>query len=408
MIAAARAQRALRLRRGARVRHAAALVVATLLSFPAAAAEYVPPRGDWETRAPAAAGFDPARLSAALEYAQSNTVVEPSDLRLVLDESFGSREPGYRILGPVKPRAGGSGMIVRGGRVVAQWGDVERPDMPFSVAKSLLATVAGVAFADGRLRDLDGRVARDVDGPWFDGEHNGAITWRHLLDQSSDWRGTLWDVPDWADRPTGATLKEWRNQPLAAPGTRFEYNDVRINLLALALLHVLREPLPQVLRERVLDPIGASNTWRWHGYENSWIELDGQRMQSVSGGGHFGGGFTISTADLARFGLLALREGRWGERQVLPRDWFVRMRAPSAAKPDYGLLWWLNVPIATDGGAPRRAIPGAPESAYWAAGFGGNFVYVDEANDLVIVLRWIPEGLAVVGRIVDALRTPVR
>jgi hypothetical protein len=51
-----------------------------------------------------------------------------------------------------------------------------------------------------------------------------------------------------------------------------------------------------------MDPIGASTTWRWHGYENSWIELDGRRVQSVSGGGHFGGGMFISAWDLARFG----------------------------------------------------------------------------------------------------------
>lgn len=392
----------------AAARAALAALLLACAGLASAAADYVPPRGEWATRTPAAAGFEPSKLAAAIDYARAQTVVEPSDLRVVLEDSYGSREPGYRILGPVKPRAGGSGMILRGGYLVAQWGDVERPDMAFSVAKSLLATVAGVAFADGRLRDLDGRVARDLDGPWFQGEHNGAITWRQLLDQSSDWRGTLWDVPDWADRPTGATLQEWRNQPLATPGTRFEYNDVRINLLALALLQVLREPLPRVLRERVLDPIGASNTWRWHGYENSWVELDGQRVQSVSGGGHFGGGFTISTADLARVGLLTLREGRWGDRRLLPRDWYAQMRAPSPAKADYGLLWWLNTPVAEGGQAPKRAIPQAPESAYWAAGFGGNFVYVDAANDLVVVVRWIPEGLAVVGRIVESLRSPAK
>ena len=72
---------------------------------------------------------------------------------------------------------------------------------------------------------------------------------------------------------------------------------MRINLLAYSLLQVLREPLPVVLRENIMDPIGASRTWRWHGYRNSWVELDGLRMQSVSGGGHFGGGLFINTYD---------------------------------------------------------------------------------------------------------------
>ena len=61
-------------------------------------------------------------------------------------------------------------------------------------------------------------------------------------------------------------------------------------MLALAALHVWRRPLPQVLRDMVMNPIGASNTWRWHGYENSWVVIDGLNVQSVSGGGHWGGG----------------------------------------------------------------------------------------------------------------------
>jgi len=362
----------------------------------AAAADYVPPRGSWATRNPAAAGFDPAKLAAAVELAKQKTVAEPRDLHKVIVEHYSVREPGYRVLGPTGDRAGGSGMVVRGGYVVAQWGDVDRPEMTFSVAKSVLATVAGVAFADGRISSIDEQAARSVAGPWFMGEHNGAITWRYLLEQTSDWRGTLWDVPDWADRPTGANLREWQNPPLVAPGTVHEYNDVRVNLLALALLDVLREPLPVVLRERIMDPIGASSAWRWHGYENSWVELDGLRVQSVSGGGHFGGGMFISTADLARFGLLMARDGRWGAQQVVRTDWVRAMTTPSKPRPDYGLLWWLN----TD----RKALPAAPASAFWAAGFGGNYVYVDRERDLVIVLRWVPEFDKVIPAFLEALR----
>ena len=381
-----------------RIRQPGLILAASLLLAAAAtlAADYVPPRGTWAAREPAAAGFDAVKLAAAVELAKQRTVAEPQDLRRVILEHYTAREPGYRVLGPTGTRAGGSGMVVRGGHVVAQWGDVDRPEMTFSVAKSVLATVAGIAVADGRVGSIDERVARDVAGPWFTGEHNGAITWRHLLEQSSDWRGTLWDVPDWADRPTGATLREWQNPPLVAPGTAHEYNDVRVNLLALALLEVLREPLPVVLRERVMDPIGASATWRWHGYENSWVEIDGLRMQSVSGGGHFGGGMFISTADLARFGLLIEREGRWGTTQAVRSDWVRAMTAPSQPRSDYGLMWWLN----TD----RKAIPAAPASAFWAAGFGGNYVYVDREHDLVIVLRWVPEIGQVIPAFLDALR----
>jgi CubicO group peptidase (beta-lactamase class C family) len=372
--------------------HIAIAALAWLLCAPAWAADYVPPRHEWARQTPAEAGFDAAKLAAAVEYAKSKAETEPSDLRPVLMESFGTREPDYRILGPVIPRAQASGLIVHGGRIVAEWGDIHRIDMTFSSVKSYLSIVAGLAVEDDLIASVDDRVAPYVPGPWFEGAHNGAITWAHLLQQTSDWSGTLWDVHDWADRPEGDDPSK---RPLHAPGTRYKYNDVRINLLAFGLLQVLREPLPRVLRTRIMDPIGASNTWRWHGYENSWVRLDGLNMQSISGGGHFGGGMFISTADHARFGLLMLRGGEWGDRRLVSAEWIEQSTRPSPVKPDYGYLWWLNT--------GREAIPAAPESAFWASGFGGNYVYIDRENDLVVVLRWTPDLAGVVTRVLGAL-----
>ncbi|WP_372013790.1 serine hydrolase domain-containing protein [Pseudoxanthomonas sp. 10H] len=358
----------------------------------ALAADYVPTRHAWARQAPAAAGFDPARLDAAVAWARANGEQAPADLRDTLLASFGAHEPGYRILGPVATRGTANGMVLRGGRIVAEWGDTTRPEMTFSVAKSVLASVAGLLHDDGLLADTGRRVALDVPGPWFEGPHNGAITWAHLLQQTSDWSGTLWEVHDWADRPEG---DDPQRRPLHAPGTRYKYNDVRVNLLALSLLEVAREPLPQLLRRRLMDPVGASPSWRWHGYDTSWVTLDGLRMQSVSGGGHFGGGMFVSTADLARFGLLMERDGDWDGNRLLSREWIAAATAPSPVKPDYGYLWWLNT--------GRKAIPAAPESAYWASGFGGNHVYVDREHDLVIVLRWTPDLAGVVTRVLGAI-----
>lgn len=368
------------------------VLIAISLLAPAMAADYVPPPHQWQRRAPAQAGFDAKRLAEAVAHAQETAVVAPSDLRVVLNESYGKREPDYRILGPVTPRAQASGVVVRGGYIVAEWGDLERPDMTFSVVKSYLSTLAGLALDDGHIASLEQPVARSVPGEWFEGPHNSAITWTHLLHQTSDWSGTLWEVADWADRPEGDDPSK---RALHAPGTHYKYNDVRINLLAYSLLQVVREPLPQMLKRRVMDPIGASSTWRWHGYENSWVDLDGLRMQSVSGGGHFGGGMVISTLDHARFGLLVERDGVWATQRLLPAGWFAQATRPSSAKADYGYLWWLNT--------GRIAIPAAPESAFWAAGFGGNFVYVDREHDLVIVLRWTPDLAGVVTRTLAAL-----
>lgn len=370
-------------------------LAALLLPVAAHAQSHFPDRHDWQTATPAEAGFDAAALQRAVDFARQAAVTEPKSLYQAIVESFAPREPDFRVLGPTKPRAEDAGIVVRDGRIVAEWGDVYRVDMTFSAVKSYLATMWAIAWRDGRIEALDDPIGRYVRDGKFDGPHNGAITWRHLLNQTSDWSGTLWDVPDWADRPEGDDPAAWPDRPLHEPGTHWKYNDVRVNLAAYSLLQVLREPLPVVLKREIMDPIGASTTWRWHGYHNSWVVLDGQRMQSVSGGGHFGGGLFISARDHARFGLLMANRGVWDGRRLLPDSWFDLLREPTPVRPDYGLMWWLN----TD----REAIPAAPESAYWASGFGGNYVYVDECNDLVVVLRWVPDLEGVVERVLGAM-----
>ncbi|MBS3744939.1 MAG: serine hydrolase [Wenzhouxiangellaceae bacterium] len=374
------------------VRLALALLLLPALAM---AQPYFPDRHRWNGVDPAEAGFDPEKLEAAIAFARGAAVTEPADLHQVITDSFAPREPNFRILGPTRPRAGDSGIVLKDGRIVAEWGDVHRVDMTFSAVKSYLATVAGLALRDGLIQSIDERAAEYVRDGKFDSAHNAPITWRHLLNQTSDWSGTLWEVPDWADRPEGDDPEQWPNREMHEPGTYFKYNDVRINLLAYGLLQVHRQPLPVVLKREIMDPIGASTTWRWHGYENSWVVLDGQRMQSVSGGGHFGGGMFVSARDHARFGLLMENRGVWDGERLLPDAWFEMIREPTEARRDYGLLWWLN----TD----REAIPAAPESAYWAAGFGGNYVYVDECNDLVVVLRWVPELADVIEKVMEAM-----
>jgi len=371
------------------------LVSLVFLAGRGVASDYFPPPHEWKHRTPAEASFDAARLAEAIEYAKAHGDVEPRDMRRVLLDSYSEKEPDYRILGPVRDRVDTAGIVVRGGTIIAEWGDVERADMTFSAAKSYLSTLAGLAVADGRIASIDDRAARYIDGDLFADAHDAPITWRELLQQNSDWKGTLWGVPDWADRPEGKRA-HWAERELHEPGTHFKYNDVRINALALALLQVFREPLPRVLAARVMEPIGASSTWRWLGYDNSWVELDGLRMQSVSGGGHFGGGLFISALDHARYGLLFLRHGRWNTRQLVPASWIALAHQPSPTKDDYGLLWWLNT--------GRKAVPAAPESAYWAAGFGGHYVYIDDAHDLVVVLRWQKDFPGTMAKILGALR----
>jgi len=367
--------------------------------------DYTPPAGSWDRRTPQQSKFDPARLKEAIDFAIASESKAPRDLQLAHFQTFG-REPYGEPIGQFKDRGDATGIIIRNGYIVAEWGDPSRVDMTFSVTKSFLSTTVGLAFDRKLIRSLQDkavdysapiqpyRPGEKFDAPenlgrspfidLFATEHNKKITWEQLLRQTSDWEGTLWGKPEWADRPDRDN-STWLTRARKEPGTAYEYNDVRVNVLALAALNVWRKPLPQVLKENVMDEIGASNTWRWYGYENSFVVIDGQSIQSVSGGGHWGGGMFINALDMARYGLLTARNGKWGNKQLLSAEFIRQARTPTTPEPTYGFMnWFLN----TD----KKLYANAPATAFVHVGNGTNIIYIDPDNDLVIVARWIENG----------------
>jgi CubicO group peptidase (beta-lactamase class C family) len=381
------------------------LLLAVAISA-AAQQTYFPPRGEWERRTPEQMKIDPVALKAAVDFSIASESKDLRDLEAQHPLTWGS-EPFDEPLGPFRTRGPQTGLIIKDGYIVAEWGEIDRVDMTFSVTKSFLSSTIGLIFDDGLIRNVndpvrgymppvvlpvgDGEPGDEETGIGqpdvhllFESEHNRKITWDNLLRQTSDWEGTLWGKPDWADRP-GKDVAANRSRRHYEPGEIYKYNDVRVNLLALAALEVVRRPLPQVLRERIMDPIGASNTWRWRGYKNSWVEIDGQMMNSVPGGGHWGGGMHINALDQARFGYLTLNQGNWNGRQIISKKWLAMAETPTPAEPGYGFMnFFLNT--------GRKAIPAAPESAFRHVGAGSNIVYVDRENGLVVVTRWIQGG----------------
>ncbi|WP_143961027.1 serine hydrolase domain-containing protein [Litoribacter populi] len=366
--------------------------------------QYFPEKNYWENKKPEDVGMNEKLLQKAIQYAQQNASKADKNLKKAHYQSAFGREPfGYPI-GPMKQRGKPTGLVIKNGYIIAEWGEPERVDLTFSVAKSLVSATVGLGYDQGLIKsenDLvypymapiipysslqaqrnkaDNLEEEDV-FELFNTEHNRKITWDHLLRQTSDWEGTLWGKPDWADRPEKDS-ENWIDRERNEPGSVYEYNDTRVNVLALASMNIWRKALPVVLKENLMDKIGASDTWRWTGYENSFVIIDGQILQAVSGGSHWGGGMFINAYDQARFGLLTLKNGAWNGKQILSEEWIKKSLTPTSAQPTYG---FMNYFLNTD----KSLLPDAPESAFYHLGAGVNMIYVDKENDLVVVTRWL-------------------
>lgn len=343
-------------------------------SRPMAQATYFPPAGTWAKKAPGEVGMDAAKLDAALAFAKAHETNMPKDFS-TQEKIFGS------LLGPIpNDRAATNGVIIRRGYVVAEFGETERADPTYSVAKSMLSTVAAVAVRDGLIKDLDSPVGATVRDGGYESPRNASVTWLNHLQQESEWEGEMWGKKDDFVGTVAFGDGERKPRELRRPGTFYEYNDVRINRLSLSMLRLFKRPIPDVFRDEVGLVIGMSNTWQWIPYKNAYVDLDGKKLPSVSGGTRWGGGVWINSWDMARFGYLWLRGGRWGDKQVLPPAYVKAALLPSAHGPDYGYLWWLNT--------QQKNMPGLPATAYAARGAGSNTIVVSPDHDLVIVWRW--------------------
>ena len=347
-------------------------------ALPAAQIPYYPPAGQWAHKPPAELGFDPARLNEAVEFMKLHETRSPA-------RDFSDQEVvnGKLLASIPTERSGSNGLVIRRGYIVAEFGapgDTMRPDPTYSVAKSMLSTIAGIALDRKLIPDIDQPVANVVKDGGYDSPQNKLVTWRHHLQQESEWEGEMWGKNANFIGAEAFGRAEMKPRAIMPPGSHYEYNDVRINRFALSLLRLYKKPIPDVFRDEVMNPIGASTTWKWVPYANAYLDIDGKRMASVSGGTRWGGGVWISTYDMARFGLLWLRSGKWGEKQIVSPAYVKMATMPSAHGPDYGFLWWLNT--------KQGLWPGSPVNAIRAVGQGGNIIFIDPSHDLVVVWRW--------------------
>ena len=193
---------------------------------------YFPPAGDkWERRTATETGLDPKLLAEAVEYAK-----QQAEKRTTAEiiKARQRQESHPEIIGPVKEHGANSGIIIRHGYIVAEFGDTSKTEMVFSATKSFLSAVTGLAYDKGMIPNLDEPVGKLVKDGGFDSPHNSKITWRNMLNQTSEWDGWLWEKPSTIDEPKDHKLQD--------PGTFWNYNDVRVNRLSLAVLRLWKKP----------------------------------------------------------------------------------------------------------------------------------------------------------------------
>jgi CubicO group peptidase (beta-lactamase class C family) len=311
----------------------------------------VPPNGQ-------AAESAPANAVTAWEQAA------PGDVGM--DEALLSKARDYALTG------GGSGCIVRRGKIALQWGDqAKRYDLK-STTKSIGVTALGLAVADGKIRledkarkhhpSLRVEAAEPGQAGWLD-----EITIFHLATQTAGY-----------DKPGGTAKLLFR------PGTKWSYSDSGPNWLAECVTLAYKRDLAELMFERVFAPLGIGSgdlAWRRNAYRPA--KIDGVMRRE------FGSGVSANVRAMARIGLLYLREGQWAGRRILPRQFVAACRTtPQALKGlpvvlpgsyprasgHYGLLWWNN----NDG-----TLKNVPRDAYWSWGLYDSLILVIPSLDVV-------------------------
>jgi CubicO group peptidase (beta-lactamase class C family) len=310
------------------------------------------PGESWESARPRAMGFDPATMSAVARDAR------PSGTTCLL--------------------------VARRGKVVGEWNwrgfDPDAAREVFSVTKSITSALVGLAQSDGDLR-IDDPASTYIE-EWR-GTRSRAVTVRDLLSNVS---GRFWEFgSDYGNLPQAEDRTQYavdlRQQ--YRPGRVWAYNNAAIQTLDRVVSTSTGETTRDFAAERLFGPIGMAHT---------------EMTPDAAGNTNTFFGTKTTCRDLARFGYLFLREGKWADEQILPRSW-VDAAVGQPSQPHnaaYGLLWWLNHrgpilgPLATDApGQPEPPIgqimPGLSDGAFTAQGLGGQMVLVDPETDTVVV-----------------------
>jgi CubicO group peptidase (beta-lactamase class C family) len=256
-------------------------------------------------------------------------------------------------------------LVVQHGRIVDSLGDPSRRLELHSMRKSLLSALIGSAVAERKIQ-LNATLASlgidDVPPALSDAEKQATV--RDLLQSRSGvYHVALYE-----------TDGERRKRPARGshlPGTFWYYNNWDFNVLGTIYERAAQMSIFEAFQARIAGPIGMQD---YRPSDGRYVTGEESSFPAYP--------FHMSARDLARFGLLYLHHGRWGDRQVVPPAWVAESTtgwSETTIGSGYGYLWWTGF------ADQRVAIMDLPPGAFWADGAHGQFVVVDPADDLVVV-----------------------
>lgn len=276
----------------------------------------------------------------------------------------------------------GAVMAIYGGHALVAWGDVAREFEAHSVRKSLVSALYGIAVAEGTV-DLD-RTLADV----------GIDDFHALTDVEKGARiRDLIAARSGVYLPAAYGSDQDRERPARGshtPGTHWFYNNWDFNAAGVIYERLSGEELYESFARRIAGPLGMED----------WEPSDGFLVLEPGRSRHPAHTFRISTRDLARFGLLFLRDGRWNDRQVVPAEWVRESTRPHSELHQgegYGYMWWTQ----RAGTLPPRYPQLNRYDIVLARGTGGQATFIIRDADLVVVHRGDTDhGRNVAGRAV--------
>lgn len=294
---------------------------------------------EWERASPASQGMDESKLQQARQYALTG---------------------------------GGSGYIIRGGKLVMSWGDPKKRYDLKSTTKSIGVTALGLAIMDRKVKLTD--KAR---------KHHPTLATPPDSNTKTGWPERI-TILHLATQTAGFEKPGGYGKLLFEPGTRWHYSDAGPNWLAECITLTYKQDVNRLMFDRVFSPLGIKKddlSWRRNAYRAANIEGIPRR--------EFGSGISANVDAMARMGYLYLHGGNWQGKQIIPRDFVDRARTTQPkvvgipewdakkhgnASDHYGLLWWNNA----DG-----TLPGVPRDAYWSWGLYDSLIVVIPTLDIV-------------------------